>query len=312
MAVDPQRIAAAYYSGEIGVWDRRGNRLTSYRLFHGNAYQHGFFWPALSPDGSLVAYQHAGGQNLHVIKVSDRKEIRTLPRIPGGSGAFSPDDTRVAYFSPHGEARITTLSDGHTISLAGADRGASCGGYTAPSFTPDGRLVGASTFCGDIAIWNAATGRLTRLIKSPDVVFSAIAFSHDGSRVAWGSTDTTISVASLRTGKRVEVLHGQPGSVASVTFSLDDRRVVTAGLDRTVRVWDLKTGRTLRVVPGPDFAPLVTPDGKDIVATDHTGTVSAIPVCPSCGQAKALLTVAATRITRTFTTQERKLFLNGF
>jgi WD40 repeat protein len=236
-----------------------------------------------------------------------------LPRQIAYSAALSGDHTRIAVGAPT-RAFVAPLPAGPAKPLQNARLGAPCQGFSfgQTSFSGNGRFLAGSTSCNQIGVWDTATGRMVRLIKSPVDNYSVAALSRDGRSVAMGSADTTVSVWSVSTGKRVTVLHGHSGTVASVAFSPSGRLLATAGLDNAVHIWDLATGRTLRVLPGPDFAPQWSEDGRDIVTSDHSGTLEVWPACPACGDAKALLALAKPRVTRDFTPQERRELLTGF
>jgi WD40 repeat protein len=179
------------------------------------------------------------------------------------------------------------------------------------AFSGDGRRLTAATSCDEIAIWDTASGRLLRMIRNARTNYSTPTLSNDGRFVAIGSPDTTASIWSADTGGRIALLHGHTATVVSAAFDPSGRRLATASLDRTVRIWDIASGRTLRVLRGPDLAPAFSSDGRDIVTSNHAGTLEVWPACPACGNAKALLDLAGRRVTRGFTSQERNAFLSG-
>jgi WD40 repeat protein len=314
MALARDQVTSAFFDGTVGLWDARTSHLvTSFSVFRGDAFSGTFLWPAVSPDGALIAFQRGTRDHVRVLRVRPRGVIRTLPRQIAYSAAFSSDDTRLAVSAP-AAGLVASLPAGPVKSLQNARLGASCQGFSfgQTSFSGNGRLLAGSTSCNQIGIWDTATGRMLRLIRNPVDNYSVAALSHDGRSVAMGSADTTVSVWSVRTGKRVSLLHGHSGTVASVAFSPSGRLLATAGLDKEVRIWDLASGRTLRVLPGPDYAPQWSEDGKNIVTSDHSGTLEVWPACPACGNSKALLALAKLRVTRDFTSQERKDLLSGF
>jgi WD40 repeat protein len=311
MALSHNRVTVAFFAGTVGVWDARtGRQLERFRAFAGNSFQGGLVWPSLSPDGSLLAYQSRAGGSVLVARVGRRQILRSFGPDTGGTAGFTTDNSRVAIFGPTRDY-VANLPDGQERAVQDAQRGASCGGFSYPAFSNDGKLLVASTFCGLVGIWDGRTGRLIRIIRSPSVVYTAPVFSPDGREVAWGSTDTTASIWSVATGTRIEVLPGHSGSVTSVAFDPTGRMLASASLDMTVRIWDLATGRTLRIIHGPDFAPAFSSDGRELVASDHPGTVEIWQTCPACGDAHALLALANRRVTRSFTPQERTAYLTG-
>jgi WD40 repeat protein/class 3 adenylate cyclase/tRNA A-37 threonylcarbamoyl transferase component Bud32 len=314
MALARNRVSAAFFDGSVGVWDATsGHLLSSFSLFHGDVFRAAWLWPALSPDGSLIAFQRKAGESVRVISVATRDVVRTFPSRTAFSAAFSRDNSRLVVFGP-AAGFVASLPAGSPKPLEKAQLGASCEGFGVgqSAFSGDDRLLAASTSCDTIGIWDTRTGHLLRLIKNPRTNYSTAALSRDGSLVAMGSPDTTVSIWSVRTGRRISILHGHSATVVSVAFSPSSPLLATAGIDGTVRLWDFVAGRTLRVLHGPDFVPEFSATGNHIVASDHAGTVEVWPACPGCGNARALLALARGRVTRDFTAQERQDFISGF
>jgi WD40 repeat protein len=178
--------------------------------------------------------------------------------------------------------------------------------------TNDARVAGAN-FCGGVTIWDADTGRVERNFTNPGEI-STIAFSPDGRDLAVASLDSTITIWGVLDGRPVQDLNGHTLAVADVAYSPDGRLLASAGLDDTARVWDPSNGRLLRV--WNDAAPVTSVafsgDGGQLVTGDATGTVDVWDACTACGDAKALLAIGRSRVTRQLTALERATFLGGY
>ncbi|MFD9700424.1 WD40 repeat domain-containing protein [Lentzea sp. NPDC059081] len=68
--------------------------------------------------------------------------------------------------------------------LTGSD-----GGIESLSFSPNGKLVAAGSFSGDVHVWDVRSGDLVKKFTVDDEVVEAVAFSPDGARLAAGGWD---------------------------------------------------------------------------------------------------------------------------
>jgi WD40 repeat protein len=210
----------------------------------------------------------------------------------------------VSYFDYASPMRVVDLPSGHSLTLAGKQP-ACPGGWRWSEFTPDGKFVAASTFCGAVLVWDARSGRRITQFNT-GVAVSLMDFSSDDLHLAVGTQDGNTTIWNVRTARPAHVL---PGSlpVGVVKYTPDGKLLVTTSFDSVGRIWDTASGRLLRVLPHSGYA-LVSPDGRFVATGDLFGLVRVWSLCPACGDAHALLATAKTRVTRQLTPLERTTF----
>ena len=294
----------------------------------------------LSGDGRFAAVIPAPGPSptapIRIWDVATRR-LTTMPLLTapfGGEPVFSPDGTNIAMGIPGGTPGpgpsanpppttkpppggriklpepIMVVVDVHT----GKSRRLGttpCGtGWSSQPFSPDGKLLAAGSFCGQVYVWNLASGRRVGQPFSIGGELAGIAFSPDGTRIAVASWNSTITIADVRTGQVVAVLTDHTRGVPDVAFSPDGRYLASASLDHTARIWDARTLRVLRILDHPDavYGVAFSRDSRELL-TFGTQIVRIWDACTACGDRAALLALAGSRVTRGLTAQERRTFL---
>lgn len=174
-------------------------------------------------------------------------------------------------------------------------------------FSPDGALIAVATGSGEVRLWQAADGRLLRMMAGHRGTIRGVTFSPDGTRLASCGEDNTVRIWNvLEPPMQAEarpvpqILSGHSGRVTAVAFHPDGKRVASSSVDHSVRIWDLATGETTAILQGHEnwvWSLAFHPDGSTLasagidrsirlwdvetattcaVLTGHTGTISTL------------------------------------
>jgi WD40 repeat protein len=272
----------------------------------------------LGPGGRLagvVVAQPPAMAPVQVWDVAERRQVATVPPslAPFVEPIFSSDGRRLAMAKPTSPNTPTTafvLVDtrtGRNRTLGTTTCSQSWRGF---SFDASSTLVAAGTFCGEVHVWNVATGRPVGRPFALGGELADIAFSPDARRIAVASWNSTVKVADVSTGSVIATLTDHTRGVPGAAYSPDGRYLATASLDHTVRIWDARTLTLMRVITHPDpvFGVAFTLDSHRVITFDAAGVVRVWDACTSCENPRALLALARTRITRELSAQERQTF----
>lgn len=156
------------------------------------------------------------------------------------------------------------------------------------AFSPDSHRIASSGLNMDsgLRIWDVATGRLERLLKSPDgewLNVDALGFTPDGRRLIAGHGDGRISIWNPETGERLSIhSRHEKRPVQAIAVSPDGRTLVTGGADGRIRssslaapekeLWSHSSGEGWPAGAGTIFgnygimALTFTPDGERVIA----------------------------------------------
>lgn len=228
-------LVAGFAAGATRVWSvaDAGERFV---IAPGPAL--GVSW---SGDGSVLAVTTQQGR-LHVV---DRTgAAQAVPPQPPG------DAVTAAGFSYDGRLLVTAHRTGPTGTRGTAhvevwDRSRSkvvhrwATGTDALAVGADGRHVAVAQPDGDVALWDARSGKRTGTLVGHVGPVWDLAFDADGGQLATSGQDATVRLWDLGSASERLALRGHEGVVSSVRFSRDGRRLVSASGDGTVRVWAL-------------------------------------------------------------------------
>lgn len=175
-------------------------------------------------------------------KLSAPPVYRALPSV--SALAWSPDGSVIAVAGYHevllhssdGE-RLTGRLVGFSPSIASL------------AFSPDGRLLatagGATSEYGEIQLWDVATQKLLRSIRTSNDTVFGVSFSPDGSRVAVGGADKLVRAFAVADGSEVMKCDNHIDWVFGTAFSNDGARLVTGSRDRAVKLIDVASGHLI-------------------------------------------------------------------
>jgi WD40 repeat protein len=279
----------------------------------------------MSADGRLTAAAPGTpGQQLTTLRiwstVSGRllRSVASFPK-PSGAAVFSPNDSLVAMaFEPApgalpstgqqvGFVNVRTLKQ---VTLGSTFCG---GGWRSYAFSADEKLLATGDFCGRVEVWNVATGHRVGRPFTIGGELAMIAFAPHGSRIAVAGWNGVVTVADARTGRVVAQLTGDTSGVPYVAYSPNGRYLATVSLDHTARIYDAHSLQALRVWEHPDPAIVVgfSPDSRQLDTADTDNVIRVWDACTACENPKALLALAAKRVTRSLTPHERRNFGAG-
>ena len=225
------------------------------------------------PDGSTLVTGGVGSARVWNIeqRSSDVLNAPSLGRFVNGF-ASSPDGSLVAAATSHRTVQLwDTVTTEPTITIR-FPKGEGPGGDAfsqAPNhevwtvaFSPDGRLLSASSQDGLGRLWDPVTGELVATLAGHEGGVNEIAFSPDGERAVTVSDDGSGRIWRIATAETLLTLEGHAEGIAGVSWSPDGRLIATVGYDSTARVWDARTGKQLHLLSGfqgtgisADFSP---------------------------------------------------------
>jgi len=135
-------------------------------------------------------------------------------------------------------------------------------------FSPDGRLLAATSNDSTVILWNVGTARESLTVKGPHA-FDHVRFSPNGKRFAATDYAGTTTVWNVADGQKLYSLPGDSGEVQyGLAFSPDGSRLAVALGNHVIQLYD-STGKKLVKTPslsGNIFDLGFSPDGKQLVA----------------------------------------------
>ncbi|MEJ2890360.1 TIR domain-containing protein [Actinomycetospora aeridis] len=258
-----------------------------------------------SPDGRLIVTSAQQGS----LVVWDREIAGVVARPPDVGGpiddvAFSPDGRQLVTAERRGVSRLIDVASGRVV----GERILSPRGIYTASFTPGGGSVVVGGADGLVHVWDLGSGEVRVAADAGDGVLD-LAVDPGGTQVALAVGDQ-VQVIDLDDGHRVLTLLGHQGFVTDVEYASPEALIVSGAMDGSARVWDARTGDEAAVydVPGGDVtAVAVDRTGHRIAAASSAGNAFVFE-CEVCRSGAELEALAAARVTRPLSPEERARF----
>ncbi len=236
----------------------------------------GLLIAAAAPTVSAVAQDTSGATQLMLDTGGHMSKVWKVLVTPDGKQIVSSSDDKVI--------RVWDIQAGKTVrTIRGQAGPGSEGKIYSIALSPDGKWLAAGGWthrecagrCGEVRLYDFASGRLTGLFKGHTNVVFGLAFSPDSKKLISGSGDTTAIIWDVASLRLLHLLRGHNAEVYAVGFTPDGARVVTGSFDQTARLWSVSDGREIAPMTGHRdkiFALAVSPaDGSIATAGyDHT------------------------------------------
>jgi len=158
--------------------------------------------------------------------------------------AFSPDGSKIVGVGSGG--RIMMFSAAQSDNATGFPKEA--GAVLNIFLSKDGRVaLSCAVEDRSIALWDVATKRLLRRMRSDSVVWS-VSLAPVRPLAASSHADGTVRLWDLHAGTLIRTLAGHTDIATSVVFAPDGRTLLSSSSDKTVKLWDVESGELLRTL----------------------------------------------------------------
>jgi WD40 repeat protein len=285
---DGKVLATTSDDGSVSVWDVPTASLRERFVGHAGAA----LGPLFSSDGATL-YTGSSDGSVIVWDVGGERRLgrpfRFDPAAAAGEGVHTPAEnasTAVAV-SPDSAIFATSPAPGRVTLWRSRDQ-AVLGELRGPfgyvvslAFSHDGRLLAATGNAPNTVVWNVATRKIVRILRSPvragaaGVVFSPADDLLATSGVGTPDDPGLLRVYVLRAGRLIGNVRTRRNTLQDLDFTADGRLLAAAGLDGRILVWNVPR-RALERIIAHRVAILTirfSPDGKTIATGDLSGNV---------------------------------------
>jgi eukaryotic-like serine/threonine-protein kinase len=268
---DGRWIATASKDGNCRVYDRDTRGLT----YTFDRHQQSVGAVAFHPNGKWIASGEGGlvdsrAGKIFVWNMTDGELLHTLEGHTGpiSSLQFSPDGQRL--YSSTGSQVITHRGeviawklDSSTVEWKIDD----ITGVRGMDASRDGNHLAVAVAGGQIWLYDAASGSLTKKIGNPNDVFFCVEFSPDSKHVVGGTATWRVALFDVESGRSLWEQNEHSGAVFGVAFHPSGQRLASASIDRSAKLWDAQSGDVLLELAGDAFELFGVefgPDGKTL------------------------------------------------
>jgi WD40 repeat protein/DNA-binding SARP family transcriptional activator len=305
---DGKTIATSSWDETVILWDTStGNER--------------FVFQNLTAEVSRVTFNHDAKKiatvdfsgSLNVWEADNGKLILSIPaHEPSDIDAqFSPDGN---YIATAGSEGIAKLWDAYTGDLIRMFEGHADSIHRI-AFSPDGTLLATASWDDTAKIWQVSSGQLLYTLTANAGDVKSLDFNSDGRFLVTAHEDgiariwdvSKVGIEIQNEIQMVNTLVGHNATVWDATFSPNDKYLATISFDDTVRLWDVESGNELLVWSGNNNGPDVafSPDGRYLAVTSGEGIVRIYVL-----ELEELITIANSRLTRSFTLAECQKYLH--
>ena len=166
--------------------------------------------------------------------------VYTVPPVVSAL-AYSPDGTTLAVSGVNEVLLYDTSTFEIKARLVGKARR-----ITSIVFADSGKILGVAggspAQFGEIQIWDPATYKITKTIRSTFDTIYGLSFSPDAKRVAVGSSDHTVRVISIVDDKELVKFDNHGDWVFGTVFSTDGSHFVSCSRDTALKLVEVDTG----------------------------------------------------------------------
>lgn len=254
---------------------------------------------AVSLSGDILRWDVAAGTLVKRVALGERVNLASL----------SPELDRVAARVTDGALVISDAVTGTPVVSLGE------GAFSVVAWSLDGKRVATGSRTGDVAVWDAATGRTLTTWWAHPAPVQALCFEVEGGQVATAGADGRISLWAVDTGRRtLRIVEPEnhplgvsaatrAGSPRTLTFTGGGAYLMAGLTGGGILLWDRESGHRLWTPPthaSPVRCVRAVHGDQSLVTAGQDGAVAlwdAItgePMCLLAGHSAAAVTLAVT------------------